>query len=244
MTSAPPAGPSSVRSGGGTPKLPPILQRAPLPRRELVGTTIRISARRSPLPPPLLREAALAQADLAAAGRAGRDAHPHRAGGRLDVRLAAQRRLRTGRRDGGLDVRAVDLEARIRLDLHLRAADRPPPPGALAGEADLLARAHPCGDLHRERPAARPCSVSERAISRLPPLDRLLDGEGSVASAVGTLLRRRTLLPELAAEAGRAARRAAGRRPRRRRTACRRSAEPPRRRRAPPRSPKSKSTPS
>ena len=106
------------------------------------GMTMRISASRSPLPPPDCDEPAPAQPDLAAGGGAGRDAHPHRAAGGLDLGLAAQRGFRRRDRDVGEDVRALDPEARVGRDLDLqeeiarRAAAHPL--GALAGQADLL----------------------------------------------------------------------------------------------------------
>src|SRR6185312_1009956 len=155
----------------------------------------------------LLGEAATAQADLAARGGAGGDLHPHRAGGRLDLGLAAQRRFPGRDGDGRMDVRAVDLEARVRLDLHLeqqiarRAAE---PRRALAGEANLLTGAHARRNLHRQAPALAGRGIREGDLL-LAALHGFLDGEGERRLGVAAALR--TALIAEAAEPPGAARR-------------------------------------
>src|SRR3954468_196860 len=139
-----------------------------------------------------LREPAPPQPDLAAGGGARRDLHPQRAGGGLDVRLAAQRGHRRMDRDVGQDVRPLDPVARIGRDLDLQeqiarrsAAE---PRRALSGQADPLARAHPLGDLDRQRLALPRIRVRDGDLPRAAA-DRLLDRQSDrrlgVASRLG-----------------------------------------------------------
>jgi hypothetical protein len=105
----------------------------------------------------------------------------------VDLGFAAEGGFPGRHRHRGVDVRALDLEARVRRDLDLQqevaglAAVEAGLP--LAGEADLLARPDPLGDAHRQRLALAGRRVRESDLPRAAA-DRFVQAQGDLRLGV------------------------------------------------------------